>query len=99
MRFLSLAAGISLILVVGPSMASTSTDNMKACSTKWTGMSPVDKKATNHNAFMSTCLKGSGRMTAAAPAGSTAECKDGSYTNQKSHQGACSGHKGVMKWL
>ena len=33
------------------------------------------------------------------PAGATAQCKDGSYSHAKSHQGACSRHGGVAKWL
>ena len=36
---------------------------------------------------------------AAIPGGSTGLCKDGSFTNATSHQGACSGHGGVGKWL
>ena len=101
MRALALVAGMTLVLVAAPSMASKSTDNMKACSAKWTAMSPADQKGTTHNGFMSTCLKGGATVAAApaVPAGSTGECKDGTYTNQKTHQGACSGHKGVMKWL
>ena len=34
-----------------------------------------------------------------APAGATAMCKDGSYSMAKHHQGACSSHGGVDKWL
>lgn len=35
---------------------------------------------------------------ASAPAGSTGQCKDGSYTNHATKRGSCAGHKGVKEW-
>ncbi len=34
-----------------------------------------------------------------APAGASAQCRDGSYSFSKSHRGTCSHHGGVASWL
>jgi hypothetical protein len=34
-----------------------------------------------------------------APIGATAKCKDGTYSFSQHHQGTCSHHRGVGKWL
>lgn len=37
-------------------------------------------------------------LPSGAPAGTTVECKDGSFAAPQAKSGACSGHKGVRNW-
>ena len=37
-------------------------------------------------------------LPASAPAGTTVECKDGSFAAPEAKSGACSGHKGIKTW-
>ena len=42
---------------------------------------------------------GSGESVNNNPSGAIAQCKDGTYSHAKTHQGACSRHGGVAKWM
>ena len=58
-------------------------------------------KTTSLIAFAFACLLAGPAAYAqqpSAPAGSTGQCKDGSYTSTATKRGACKGHKGVKEW-
>jgi hypothetical protein len=97
MRVLLAAAALALLAI--PAHA----DTMTNCAAAWKGMAPADKAKTTYAVYSKMCLaKGHtvpAAAAAAAPAGATGQCKDGTYTMAKNHQGACSSHGGVAKWL
>ncbi|MGZ5932365.1 MAG: DUF3761 domain-containing protein [Rhizomicrobium sp.] len=89
-----------LVLLATPAFANAGSDRMKACAATWKTMTPDQKKGQTYQAYTATCMKGGAAAGAPViPAGSTARCNDGTYISSKVHQGACSGHKGVAKWL
>jgi hypothetical protein len=81
--------------------SAASADTMKNCSAAWSKMAPADKAKTNYPAFSKMCLAKTYTVQSASavPAGATGKCKDGTYTKQATHSGACSGHGGVDSWL
>ena len=99
MRVLLAAAALTMLAI--PAHA----DTMANCSVAWKAKAPAATAAGTYQAWSKVCLaKGytvSAAATAmsAAPAGATGQCKDGTYTMAKTHQGACSSHGGVAKWL
>ena len=58
----------------------------------------MDVKATIRLMVMAAGLMASHALMAQVPAGSTGQCKDGTYSTAASKQGACRGHQGVKDW-
>ena len=79
--------------------SAASADTMTNCSAAWSKMAQADKAKTTYAAYSKMCLAKGYTVAAAAPAGATGKCKDGTYTKQATHSGACSGHGGVAGWL
>jgi len=99
MKKLVTAVSLLAFCLATPALANSGSDKMKACAATWKGMTADQKKGQTYQAFTATCMKGATAAAPAIPPGSTAQCNDGTYISTKVHQGACSGHKGVAKWL
>ncbi|QSI34573.1 DUF3761 domain-containing protein [Variovorax sp. RKNM96] len=46
-----------------------------------------------------SALTAQAQVPADAPAGTTVQCKDGSYASPDAKSGACRGHKGIKTWF
>jgi hypothetical protein len=99
MRVLIAAAALALLAM--PAHA----DTMTNCAAAWKAKAPAATAAGTYQAWSKVCLAKGYTVPAAAtaasvaPTGATGQCKDGTYTKAKNHQGACSSHGGVAKWL
>jgi hypothetical protein len=65
-----------------------------------TKVAPAPKPApAPKSAAAPKATAGSGESVNNNPSGAIAQCKDGTYSHAKTHQGACSRHGGVAKWM
>ena len=75
-------------------VAPAATGTMPAAAT---GTAPA--AAANNQPHNTTNPNASAEHPDNNPQGATAQCKDGTYSHATHHQGACSNHGGVAKWL
>jgi hypothetical protein len=74
---------------------------VNALNTCTNGGTPVSSNPTTSNPATTSPTKTSGPVVSetGAPKGSTAKCKDGTYSFSKTRSGTCSRHGGVLEWL
>ncbi len=61
--------------------------------------STTTKDTTTKDTAAATTSAGTTKSAGPAPAGATAQCKDGTWSKSKTHSGTCSHHGGVDHWL
>jgi|GEM_PF-853751 len=66
-----------------------------------TAAAPVKKSAMLGGALAQKPASSAAKVNTVttSAAGATAQCKDGTFSQSKTHSGACSRHGGVAKWL
>lgn len=103
-RYYKLANSAVSFLAANPVKPATTATPKTAVSTPAPAptptVQPVTPTCTNgtyvNSAGNTVC---SPEAAASAPAGATAQCRDGTYSFSQSHSGTCSHHGGVSEWL
>jgi hypothetical protein len=103
-RLLS-ATALAVVLLVQPLVDAQSTSQQGSStgssSTAQTKREQPQPNCTNNGTYTNSTGQTVQRPEncSSAPKGATAQCRDGSYSFSQSHNGTCSHHGGVAKWL
>lgn len=74
---------------------------MRACAVFIVFLCFVVAPAPAHHAAVKHCVHhtvGTCKINSKHPKGTTARCKDGTYSRSHKSSGTCAGHKGVKYW-
>ena len=67
------------------------------------GTTPDEADLSNHHTYRNrdgdTVHSPARSLSGSVPEGTTARCRDGSYSFSRHHSGTCSRHGGVAQWL
>jgi hypothetical protein len=94
--FLALACGFSAIAI---SQQAPATTPQQGAQNVTNGSTELIEQGSYVNRDGESIHRPAHTVSGAAPAGASAQCRDGSYSFSTHHQGTCSHHGGVSQWL